>query len=62
MHRKFCTNAKVNSFFMGWFVAKWNQNVLAYYFTLLYFCKKLNSVLDSAEGSKDNMVWNRRYE
>lgn len=44
------------------FVAKWNQNVLAYYFTPLYFCKKVNSVLDSAEGSKDNMVWNRRYE
>ena len=55
MHRKFCTTAEVNSFFLGWFVAKWNQNVLTHYFTPACLSEKLNSVLDSAERSKDNM-------
>lgn len=55
MHRKFCTSAKVNLFFLGCFVAKWNQNVLTHYFTPACFSEKLNSELDSAKGSKDNM-------
>lgn len=62
MHRNFCASAKVNSFFLGCFASKWNQNVLTLYFIPAYSSEKLNSVLDSAEGSKDNMGKNKEVQ